>query len=330
MTTGIVAVAMSDDLRHRLISDRDWDRLAAVAEVRPVPDAAADPGAVDGADVCITGWDTPSLPFSWLVGGDRPVLVAHTGGSVRHLVPAAALDHGVRITQVAAVLAEAVAEFAVMSIIAGLRDAVSFATAMRAGESWAALAARPPGRLLRDQVVGIVGASRTGRATLRRLRPFGCHCLVYDPFIDDVEAAGLGAQRIDLPALLRAADVVSLHAPVLPETRGMIGAAEIDALRPGALVVNTARSALVDSDALLTAARAGRVRVMTDVFDTEPLPPDDPWRHCDGVVATPHIAALTAETLRDQGAVTVDEVLRFLAGKPLEHEMSRAAYDTYA
>ena len=321
-----VVVAMGDDLRRRILADPDLDRLAAAADVV----LSADPAALDAADVCVTGWDTRPLPPSSYADGARLRLVAHTGGSVRHLVPAAALDRGLRVTQVAAVLAEAVAEFAVMSIIAGLRDAVSFAAALRSGESWAELAARPPGRLLRDQVVGIVGASRTGRATLHRLRPFGCRCLVYDPILPAAEAAALGAEPAELPRLLRESDVVSLHAPVLPSTRGMIGAAEIAALRPGALVVNTARSALVDGVALQAAAAAGRVRVVTDVFDSEPLPVDDPWRRAPGVVATPHIAALTAETLREQGTVTVDEVLRFLTGRPLEHEITRTAYDTAA
>ncbi|SDU52095.1 hydroxyacid dehydrogenase [Jiangella alkaliphila] len=321
-----VVVALGDDLRRRILRDTDLDRLAAAADVV----LTRDPAALDAADICVTGWDTPPLPPSSYMDGARLRLVAHTGGSVRHLVPAAALDRGLRVTQVAAVLAEAVAEFAVMSIIAGLRDAVGFATALRSGEPWADLAARPPGRLLRDQTVGIVGASRTGRATLHRLRPFGCRCLVYDPYLSAADATALGAEPADLPRLLREADVVTLHAPVLPSTRGMIGAAEVAALRPGALVVNTARSALVDGAALLAAAARGRVRVVTDVFDTEPLPADDPWRRADGVVATPHIAALTAETLREQGAVTVDEVLRFLAGRPLEHEITRAAYDTAA
>ncbi|PZF83320.1 hydroxyacid dehydrogenase [Jiangella anatolica] len=321
-----VVVALGDELRGRVLAGADLDRLAAAADVV----VSLDPAELTAADVCVTGWDTPPLPPSSYADGARLRLVAHTGGSVRYLIPAAALDRGVRVTQVAAVLAEAVAEFAVMSIIAGLRDSVGFATALRASEPWADLAARPPGRLLRDRTVGIVGASRTGRATLHRLRPFGCRCLVYDPFLDKADAAALGAEPVDLQRLLRDSDVVSLHAPVLPATRGMIGAAQVAALRPGALVVNTARSALVDGVALLAAARAGRVRVVTDVFDAEPLPVDDPWRRADGVVATPHIAALTADTLREQGAVTVDEVLRFLAGRPLEHEITRAAYDTAA
>lgn len=325
-----VVVVMGDELRRRVIAERDWDRLADVADVTLLPDPTADPATLLAAPVCVTGWDTPPLPSSLFDGTRGPRLLAHTGGSVRHLVPVSALDHGVRVTQVSAVLAEAVAEFAVMSIIAGLRDLVPFASAMRAGEPWPALAARPPGRLLRDQTVGIVGASRTGRATLRRLRSFGCRCLVFDPYLDAGAAASLGAERAGLPELLRSCDVVSLHAPVLPSTVGMISAAEIAMLRPGALVVNTARSALVDSAPLLAAAAAGRVRVMTDVFDTEPLPVDDPWRRADGVVATPHIAALTAETLHEQGAVTVDEVLRYLGGQPLEHEISPSAFAEYA
>ncbi|WP_129664092.1 hydroxyacid dehydrogenase [Phytoactinopolyspora endophytica] len=336
-----IVVVMSEELRARIFTEADWDRLGRAGELSWVSDVSSSASVrtvLADARICVTGWDTPPLPAALFDdsrpgshhGSHRLELVAHTGGSVRRLVPAVALEHGVRITQASAVLAEAVAEFAVMSIIAGLRDVVPFASAMRDGETWSRLVERPPGRLLRDQVVGIVGASRTGRATLHRLQPFGCRCLVADPFLTEDAAADLGVQRATLEELVERADVVSLHAPVLPETRGMLGRGLIGRLKPGALVVNTARSALVDSAALLEAAAAGRIQVVADVFDDEPLPADSEWRRCVGVVTTPHIAALTVETLHEQGAATVDEVLRFVNGAPLQHEVTRQAYQINA
>ncbi|NEE03483.1 hydroxyacid dehydrogenase [Phytoactinopolyspora halotolerans] len=331
--TARIVVVMSEELRARVFAEADWARLDRAGELRwmrDVSSADAVRAAVVDARVCVTGWDTPPFPADLF---DAPVplgLVAHTGGSVRWLVPQTAFDRGVRVSQVSAVLAEAVAEFAVMAIIAGLRDAMSFAAAMRAGEPWSTFAARPPGRLLREQTVGIVGASRTGRATLHRLRPFGCRCLVVDPFLTEDDAAGLGAGLASLDRVVAEADVVSLHAPMLPETRGMLSRERIAHLKPGALVVNTARAALADSDALLDAAAAGRIRVVADVFDEEPLPVGSAWRHARGVVATPHIAALTGETLHEQGSATVDEVLRFLDGATLEHEVTRRAYEINA
>lgn len=325
-----IVVVMSHDLRSRLFTTQTWTRLTEAGDVRVVTDPTPSVDlatALADAVVCVTGWDSPPLPPELFGEATASLgLVAHTGGSVRWLVPAAAFDHGVRVTQASAVLAEAVAEFTVMSIIAGLRDAVSFASAMRDGHPWEQLAARAPGRLLRDQVVGIIGASRTGRATVHRLKPFGCRILLADPYLPQGESQKLGVEKVALDDLVQLSDVISLHAPVLPETTGMLGADQIAAMRPGALVVNTARSALVDSSALLDAARQGRLRLMTDVFDDEPLPADSPWRSCDGVVSTPHIAALTRETLYEQGSATVDDVVGYLTGVPLRHEVTREAF----
>jgi phosphoglycerate dehydrogenase-like enzyme len=320
---------MSQALTARLLGPESWARLKAIAKVRHDGTTPTDPpAALSGAVAAITGWDTPPLTDKILDRCPDLRLIAHTGGTVRTLVPESAYDRGIRLTQASAVLAEGVAEFAVMQILAGLRDAYLFTRDMRAGVSWRDLAARPPGRLLRDQTVGIVGASRTGRATLHRLRPFGCRCLLYDPYADAGEAAELGAELVELDDLLRRSDVVSLHAPVLPETWGLLDAARLALLRDGAVLVNTARAALVEEAALLAEAESGRISALLDVFGEEPLPERSPWR--TAAVATPHIAALTAETLREQGGSAAGEVARFLTGDPLLYEISRDAYRVIA
>lgn len=322
-----VAVLMSPELRDRLFAP---GVLAGLGEVRQLADDSQLVATLDGVVACLTGWDSPRLTDDVLDRCPALGLVAHTGGSVRPFVAESAYGRGVRISQAAGVLAEAVAEFAVLQILAGLRDAYDFAARMRAGESWESLAARPPGRLLSTAVVGLVGAGRAGRATMERLRPFGCELLVCDPYLDQPTAASYGARLVTLDELLSESDVVSLHAPLLPETRGLIGARELARLRPGALLVNTARAGLTDEAALLDAVRRGRIRVALDVFGAEPLPTDSPWRTASGVVTTPHIAALTAETLYQQGASAAAEVRRFLTGEPLHSEVSRDAFHVIA
>jgi phosphoglycerate dehydrogenase-like enzyme len=110
----------------------------------------------------------------------------------------------------------------------------------------------------------------------------------------------------------------------------MIGPTQVAIMQPGTVLVNTARAALIDGRAVLAAAKTGAIRVLTDVFPSEPLPLDDVWRRAPGVTATPHIAALTRETLNAQGAQSVDEIERFLSSAPLAGEILEGDYDHIA
>jgi phosphoglycerate dehydrogenase-like enzyme len=329
MTLPVVAVLMSRELTGRLLAPAVFDELVSVATVRRTGPAGTVADLAD-AQVAITGWDTPPLTDDVLRACPQLRLIAHTGGSVRRLVPESAYAQGIRITQVSGVLAEAVAEFTVMAVIAGLRGAFGFYARMRAGQPWQELEALPPGRLLRDQVVGIVGASRVGRAVIARLAPFGCSLLVHDPYLDEDGARALGVHVTGLDDLMSRSDVVSLHAPLLAATHGMISGERLALLRDGALVVNTARAGLVDSEALLAELKSGRISAVVDVFDQEPLPDDSVWRELPTVAPFPHLAALTRETLFEQGASAVREVHRFLAGQRLREEVTRDAYHVVA
>ena len=323
MTSAVVL--MSPELRDRLFTAQDWQRLEGLVRIDHVGPAVP-AGGIDAA-IAITGWDSEPLTDDPAV---LPSLrfVAHSGGSVRSILPRSLFGRGVRVIQVAAVIGEAVAEYAVMAIIAGLRDAPAFATDLTNGVPWNT--SRPPGRLLHGSTVGIVGASRTGIATIHRLRPFGCRILVADPLLTTADALALGVERSTLDDLCARSHVVSLHAPVLPSTIGMIGVQQVAAMQPGSVLVNTARAALIDEHAVLAAAAAGAIRVITDVFPTEPLPLDSAWRGAPGVTATPHIAALTSETMLAQGRQSVDEIERFLSSSPLEGEILEADYDRIA
>ncbi|QOR70557.1 hydroxyacid dehydrogenase [Ruania alkalisoli] len=329
-----VAVLMSTGLIERIFSARDRSRLRAAGAVRlPAVDAIGLPDLTaigPETEVVVTGWDSPALAVEILDHAPKLRLIAHTGGSIRAIVPAEVYDRGVAVTTVSAVLADAVAEFTAMAMIAGLRRATLLHERMRRGDDWESLAAEAPGRLLRAQTVGLVGASRVGRAVIGLLAGFGCRVLVSDPFLTPDDASQLGVELVTFHNLLTLSDVVSLHAPVLPETRRMIGAAELARMRDGALLINTARAALLDASAVLNAVRSGRLSAVLDVFDQEPLPPDSPWRHLENAMVTPHIAALTVETLRAQGEAVVDEIERFRAGESLVGEISREMYDRIA
>jgi phosphoglycerate dehydrogenase-like enzyme len=171
-----------------------------------------------------------------------------------------------------------------------------------------------------------VGASRTGVEYIRMLVALrAADVVVYDPYLTDERAAELGVRRTSLDELLRTSRVVALHAPTLPETHHLIGARELALMPDGASLVNTARSWLVDTAALLEELRSGRIDAALDVFDEEPLPPGDPFRALPNVLLTPHQAAATVECYRGMGNITVNEIERHATGRPLHHELTEAA-----
>ena len=150
--------------------------------------------------------------------------------------------------------------------------------------------------------------------------------LVYDPYLTE----DLGAQPRELDALLAESDVVSLHAPALPSTRHMLDARRLALLRDGAVVINTARGALIDHEALIAELRGGRLSAILDVTEPEPLPPDSPLYELPNVILTPHIAgALGTEVVR-LGDAAIDELARYAAGEPFLHPLTAADLDRVA
>jgi phosphoglycerate dehydrogenase-like enzyme len=279
---------------------------------------------------CITGWGTPPLSADLLAEKPTVGLVAHTAGSIRNLIPVDLMEGGLRVSHAAAIIADAVAEFVISEALLGLRPIHEINIAMRAGEAWKSLRERTMGRQLGACTVGIVGAGYVGRKVIHLFQAFGSRILVYDPLLSPKAATELGALPQSLDDLLAESDVVSLHAPVLPETRGMIGAAQLARLRDGALFINTARAALVDEDALLSELQSGRISAALDVFATEPLPPDSPFRALPNVILSPHAAGHTTDSYLRQGQAMVEDVRRYLHGEPLVFEVSAQMLPTMA
>ncbi|MGI9434071.1 MAG: NAD(P)-dependent oxidoreductase, partial [Geminicoccaceae bacterium] len=140
----------------------------------------------------------------------------------------------------------------------------------------------------------------------------------------------LGVELQALDDLFAKSDIVSLHAPALPETLRMVGAAQFAKLRDGALFINTARAALVDEGAFLDALRQDRFAAAIDVFETEPLQGDSPFRSLPNVSLAPHSAGHTTDTYRRQGAALVEEIERFFNGEKLRYEVTGSMLATMA
>ena len=161
--------------------------------------------------------------------------------------------------------------------------------------------------------VGLVGLGAVGREVAARLAPFKARVLAYDPYVKQPPA---GVTLTGLDELLRAVDVVSLHAPVTPETQNLVSRERLALLKPTAWVVNTARAALTDEDALYEMARDGRLGgVALDVLAEEPLQPDNRFLRLPNAIVTPHIGGATADVTRHQSDIVVDAIEAWLRGE---------------
>ncbi|MFF2025594.1 hydroxyacid dehydrogenase [Streptomyces sp. NPDC058171] len=323
-----VVVAVPQRLRSRFFAAGTWARLTDRAEVTVLDDHTdrdALAAALPGARALVTAWGAPRIDAELLDVADRLALVAHTGSAVAPYVTEEVFRRGVRVTQAGDAMARPVAEVALAFTLALLHRVHRFDHALRTGADWESAGRAPDRHEIHGSAVGVIGASRTGRAYLALCRALGARVAVADPYLSPAGAEELGVQLLPLEALLERSRIVAVHAPATGETRHLLGARELARMPDGAGLVNTARSWLVDEDALLAELRTGRLDAAVDVFDAEPLPVHHPLRALPNVLLTPHQAAGTVECRLRLGSSAVEEVVRLLDGAPPVHAVGPEA-----
>ncbi|POX50890.1 hydroxyacid dehydrogenase [Streptomyces sp. Ru72] len=268
-------------------------------------------------DVLLTGWGCPPLDADALACAPRLAAVVSAAGSALPMPNVdPVLTKRLRFANAGAANAVPVAEYSVAMILLAGKRIFESARLYRARRDFIDREAVFPdaGNYLRT--VGLIGASRVGRLVIERLRQStDLRILVADPYLSVEEAARLGVHLVGIHELMRSVDVVSVHAPLLPETRGMITAELLALLPDGATVINSARGAVIDQDALLAELAAGRLNAILDVTHPEVLPADHPIYDLDNVFLTPHMAGSVGNELRRMGEHVVDEVIRFARGE---------------
>ena len=175
---------------------------------------------------------------------------------------------------------------------------------------------RKTGMELRDKTVGIIGLGRIGRAVAQRLAPFGVSFVGYDPYWPEEFASEYQiTQASDIDDLVQQADIVTIHTGASPENRHLIDEARLKEMKPGSMLINTARGTLVDENAIAEACEAGHLwGYATDVLETEPMQAPHPFQKLDNVIVTPHIASRTFGSIQRQGSRAVQNLVNYLNG----------------
>jgi D-3-phosphoglycerate dehydrogenase / 2-oxoglutarate reductase len=273
-----------------------------------------DPRAVahglDGAWAVIAG----SEPYTRAVFAAAPdlKLILRYGTGSDAIDIDAATEAGVAVVTTPGVNAEAVADMALMLMLACIRDLLGLDAAVRSGK-WRG---RGPSRDLAGATVGVAGLGAIGQAVARRLRSFGCRVLAFEPNPDAEFVAQQRIELVDLDTMLPQADVLTLHAPLTPETRGLIGARELELLPRHAIVVNTARGDLIDQAALVSALESGQIAgAGLDVLEREPPAPDDPILSAPNTVLSGHVSSFTDLGLGRMGQAVLANLREVLAGR---------------
>ena len=240
-------------------------------------------------------------------------LISQTGTTSAHLDLAALTRRGVAVAITPGDSGASTIELTIGLILAVLRQVPQVDRRMRT-EAWPAV----PGRILAGKTVGVVGFGRIGREVARLAKAFHSRVLATARTLTDQQAREVGAEKASLDTLLRESDVVTIHVPLRPETRGLIGERELALMKPGAVLVNTARGPIVSEAALIQALEDKRLGgVGLDVFDEEPLPFDHPLRRFENAVLLPHRGYAVTEILRERYEAAMDNIVKFVHGQPV-------------
>ena len=305
--------------------DFDWPMRPHV-EVAEVKEAAGSENEVieagRGAEVIVTQLAPITEKVLRSLGGLRLVVVTR-GGPVNVNV-GAATENGVIVANAPGRNAPAAAEYALGLMLAAMKRIPAADASLKGGE-WRGefYAYEENGVELDGSTVGLVGFGAIGSRVAKVLDAFGAEVLVHDPFVDDEKVEAVGARKAGLDELLERSGVVSLHARLTDETRGMIGAGQMSKMPEGSVLVNTARGGLLDYEALCDALESGHLRAAAlDVYDEEPPPEGSRLFSAPNLVLSPHIAGATRETAHRAANIAAAEVGRYARGERLKNAVN--------
>jgi phosphoglycerate dehydrogenase-like enzyme len=275
------------------------------------------PNHVDGIDglVVLRPWVKQS---TFAQGAKDLVMIGRSGTGYDKIDLAACTENDVALFNAPEALRHSTASSALLFMLALAKRLPEQERITRAGR-WD-LQAGVMGSEIQGRTLGIVGLGHSGRELARLVSPFAIRVLAYSPHADAAQARGMGVELVTLDKVLRESDFLSLHCRLTPQTRRMIGAAQLALMKPTAFFINVARGKLVDQAALVVALRDGRIAgAGLDVFEVEPLPLDDPLLSLENVILTPHWLPATKDVWQATGRAMAEGMLRASRGEVPEN-----------
>ena len=312
-------IAVLDDYLHLSQKSADWSKLPPQCEVtvfgRPlkVPDEAAE--ALQPFDAISLIRERTPVPRALIERLPNLKLICITGHYHRTLDVAAANEHGIVVSHTQlfrGTYNKATSELAWGLMFAVARHIPYESSEMKKG-GWQHTA----GITLNGRTLGLVGLGRQGRNMVPTAKALGMNVIAWSPNLTQATASEFGVTRVDKDELFAASDVVSLHMVLAESTRNIVGARELELMKPGAILINTARGPLVEEQALVDALREERIAAGLDVYHVEPLPDDHVLRTLPNVVLTPHLGYATQEFFRVAYEDTVENLVAFANGEPI-------------
>ncbi len=306
MSRIVISEFMDSEAVDRLRADFDTDYDAGLVDR---PEALAE--ALHSAQALIVRNRT-RVDATLLEHGPGLRVVGRLGVGLDNIDLDACRTRGIEVIPATGANARAVAEYVVCTAMMLLRGTYLSSAKVAAGE-WPR-AALSSGRELSGKTLGLVGFGGIGRLTAELAAAWGMHAIAYDPHFKPDALADTAATLVDLDTLLRRADVVSLHIPLNPDTRGLFARERLAAMQPGAVLINTARGGIVDEAALAALLEEGHLGgAALDVYENEPLAGDSPLAGAPNLILTPHIAGVTAESNQRVSAMIAERIAACLS-----------------
>ncbi len=276
---------------------------------------------VTGYDGLVTGWGSQPLSEDVFRNAPHLKIIAHSAGSVRHLVTRAMINQyliprGIALFSANQAIALNVAEAAVGMLIMASRRWIDHNAHYHQTGKWRSPDIPINGQYLRGCKLGLISAGACAREVIRLLKDWDIKFLVYDPYLSEEAAAALGVRKVELNQLFDEADHVSVHAPGIPETKNLIGREQLRRLKAGAALVNTSSPFAIDEQALIEEAQTGRIFPALDVH-AQPVAPDHPFQHLPNVFFSPHTSGAGYYGYLKIGETTVQALEDAFAGRPV-------------
>ena len=316
-----------NDTSASFLTPRNWELLNSIGEVEQNPydrELTADEVVelAKDADVLITCWRTCKYYKEHILKMPNLKLIAHLAGSVAPVVDQSVYETNVKVISGNDVFAKSVAEGCLCYTLAALRRLEHYMDVMRTGGFKETVFYN---RGLFGKKLGIVGFGAIARHFLNLVRWFDLEVLIYSSHLSDEEAAKYGGRTASLEEIFSECDVISIHASNTPKTRGMITRELMERLKPDALLVNTARGAVIDEPAMFEMLLAGKFYAALDVYAEEPPAPDAPIRQCKNALLMPHMGGPTMDMRSIVALEVAKDIARLSKGEALQYEITADA-----